>query len=154
MMKCYNDLIMENENINFKHSLDIQIRFNDLDVLNHVNNAVIQEYFDLGRLYYLQKLLKGELRTGNNTLIIASIKTDFMEPVFLENHIIVRTSVFHIGNKSLKMMQQLYDVSGEKIKAECESVMVAFDISNQESIEFPDKWRQNIIAFEDKVVVE
>ena len=154
MMKCYNDLIMENENINFKHSLDIQIRFNDLDVLAHVNNAVIQEYFDLGRLYYLQKVLKGELKTGDNTLIIASIKTDFLEPIFLEDKIVVKTTVFHIGNKSLKMIQQLYDISRGKIKAECESVMVAFDISNQESIEFPDKWQQNIIAFEDKVVVE
>ncbi len=145
---------MENENINFKHSLDIQIRFNDLDIFSHVNNAVIQEYFDLGRLYYLQKVLKGEIKTGKNTLIIASIKTDFMEPVFLENRIIVKTSVFCIGNKSLKMIQQLYEVSGGKIKAECESVMVAFDISNQESTEFPDKWRQNIIAFEDKVIIE
>ena len=52
------------------------------------------------------------------------------------------------------MIQQLYDVSGEKIKAECESVMVAFDISNQKSSEFPAKWQQDIINYEDSVAIE
>ncbi len=145
---------METENINFKHSLDIQIRFNDLDVFSHVNNAVIQEYFDLGRLYYLQKVLKGELKTGNNTLIIASIKTDFIEPVFMEDQIVVKTSVFYLGNKSLKMKQQLYDMAGEKVKAECKSVMVPFNINKQQSTELPVKWRQKIINYEERVIVE
>ncbi len=145
---------METENINFKHTTPIQIRFNDLDVFTHVNNAVIQEYFDLGRLHYLQKILEGELKTGKYTLIIASIKTDFMEPILLEDSMIVKTSVFQIGNKSLQMVQQLYDMFSDTVKTECRSTMVAFDKANQESIEFPGSWKQNIIAFEDTVVVE
>ena len=145
---------METEDINFKHSLPIQIRFNDLDVFSHVNNAVIQEYFDLGRLHYLQKVLEGELKTGNNTLVVASIKTDFMEPIFLEDSIVVKTSVFQIGNKSLQMIQQLYDMFSDTVKAECKSVMVAFNKTTQESTEFPVWWKENIISVEDKVVVE
>ncbi len=145
---------METEEINFKHSLPIQIRFNDLDVFSHVNNAVIQEYFDLGRLHYLQKVLAGELKTGKNTLIIASIKTDFMAPIFIEDSMVVKTSVYQIGNKSLQMVQQLYDMFTDTVKAECKSVMVAFDKTTQESMEFPGWWKENIIAFEEKVVVE
>ena len=145
---------MELEDIKFKHTLPIQIRFNDLDVFSHVNNAVIQEYFDLGRLHYLQKVLEGELKTGRYTLVVASIKTDFMEPIFLEDSIVVKTSVFKTGNKSLQMIQQLYDMFSDSVKAECKSVMVAFDKTNQESAEFPDWWKENIIAFEDNVIVE
>ncbi len=145
---------METENINFKHSLPIQIRFNDLDVFSHVNNAVIQEYFDLGRLHYLQKVLEGELKTGRDTLIIASIKTDFSEPIFLEDSMVVKTSVFQIGNKSLQMVQHLYDMFTDTVKAECKSVMVAFDKANQESTEFSGRWKQNIIAFEENVFIE
>ena len=40
---------MDIEKINFKHTIPVQIRFNDLDVFAHVNNAVIQEYFDLAQ---------------------------------------------------------------------------------------------------------
>ncbi|NPA35768.1 MAG: acyl-CoA thioesterase [Chlorobi bacterium] len=143
---------MEYEKINFKHTTPVQIRFNDLDVFAHVNNAVFQEYFDLGRLYYLQKVLDGELKTGENTLIIASVKTDFMEPVLLEDNIVVKTSVYAIGEKSLRMVQVLKDANTGNDKAVCESVMVAFNKKLLQSVEFPEKWKNNIISFEDKVL--
>ena len=142
---------MDYEKINFKHTVPVQIRFNDLDVFAHVNNAVIQEYFDLGRLYYLQQVLEGELKTGENTLIIASIKTDFSEPVFLEDNIVVKTSVYAIGEKSLRMIQVLADKHTGNEKAVCESVMVAFNKKFLQSVGFPEKWRKNITEYEDSV---
>jgi acyl-CoA thioester hydrolase len=145
---------MDYEKINYKHTTPVQIRFNDLDVFAHVNNAVIQEYFDLGRLYYLQQILEGELKTGENTLIIASIKTDFIEPVLLENSIVVKTSVYAIGEKSLKMVQLILDKQSGNEKAVCESVMVAFNKKLLQSIEFPGKWKKQIIAFEGMVIEE
>ncbi len=145
---------MDYEKIEFKHTTPLQIRFNDLDVFAHVNNAVFQEYFDLGRLYYLQQILEGELKTGENTLIIASVKTDFMEPVLLEDNIVVKTSVYAIGEKSLKMIQLLVDKETGNEKAVCESVMVAFNKKLLQSIEFPKKWRKNITGFEVNVLSE
>ena len=145
---------MDYEKINFKHKTPIQIRFNDLDVFAHVNNAVIQEYFDLGRLYYLQEVLEGQLNVSDITMVIASIKTDFFEPVFLEEQIVVETSVLYVGNKSLKMFQKITDVSDGKEKAVCESVMVSFNKISQESADLPVRWRKNILKYEDKVISE
>jgi len=145
---------MDYEKINYKHSTPVQIRFNDLDVFAHVNNTIIQEYFDLGRLYYLQQVLEGELKTAENTLIIASIKTDFIEPIMLENNIVVKTSVYAIGEKSLKMVQLITDKQTGNEKAVCESVMVAFNKKLLQSVEFPSKWKQNIIGFEGMIIEE
>jgi len=145
---------MDYEEINFRHTTPVQIRFNDIDIFAHVNNAVIQEYFDLGRLYYLQKILEGELKTSENTLIIASIKTDFMEPVLPEDNIVVKTSVYAIGEKSLKMIQLLVDAVTGNEKAVCESVMVAFNKKLLQSIEFPERWKNSISGFEEKVIYE
>jgi acyl-CoA thioester hydrolase len=145
---------MDYEKINYKHTSHVQIRFNDLDVFAHVNNTVIQEYFDLGRLYYLQQVLEGELKTADNTLIIASIKTDFIEPIMLEDNIVVKTSVYAIGEKSLKMVQLIADKKTGNEKAVCESVMVAFNKILLQSVEFPAKWKQNIIGFEGMVLEE
>ncbi len=145
---------MDYEEINFRHTTPVQIRFNDIDIFAHVNNAVIQEYFDLGRLYYLQKILEGELKTSENTLIIASIKTDFMEPVLPEDNIVVKTSVYAIGEKSLKMIQLLVDAVTGNEKAVCESVMVAFNKKLLQSVEFPESWKNSISGFEEKVIYE
>ena len=145
---------MDYEEINFRHTTPVQIRFNDIDIFAHVNNAVIQEYFDLGRLYYLQKILEGELKTSENTLIIASIKTDFMEPVLPEDNIVVKTSVYAIGEKSLKMIQLLVDAVTGNEKAVCESVMVAFNKKLLQSVEFPERWKNSISGFEEKVIYE
>ena len=34
------------------HITPIQLRFNDIDQMGHVNNAVIMEFFDLGKSEY------------------------------------------------------------------------------------------------------
>lgn len=34
------------------HTLPLQLRFNDVDMMGHVNNAVIMEFFDLGKSSY------------------------------------------------------------------------------------------------------
>ena len=36
----------------FFHETPLQIRFNDVDVMGHVNNSVYQNYFDVARLRY------------------------------------------------------------------------------------------------------
>ena len=38
------------QQIQFFHKTPIQIRFNDVDVVGHVNNSVYQNYFDAARM--------------------------------------------------------------------------------------------------------
>jgi acyl-CoA thioester hydrolase len=132
----------------FNHQVPVQIRFNDLDVLNHVNNIVIQEYFDLGRLHYLQLVLDSPLYEGDEGLIIVSNKTDFAVPVLLNDQLEVKTKIYHLGTKSVKMIQELVDQEQGTLKAKCESVMVAIDKATSQSIEVPLDWRHKIRQFE------
>ena len=37
-----------------KHKMDMQIRFNDLDSMGHVNNANYFTYFELARVEYFK----------------------------------------------------------------------------------------------------
>ncbi|MBN2165721.1 MAG: acyl-CoA thioesterase [Marinilabiliaceae bacterium] len=132
---------MHNHNI-FHHETNVQIRFNDVDMLGHINNATIQEYFDLGRMHYLGKLFEqGKLYDNNHALIIASICTDFHIPIYLTEKIKVQTKVIELGNKSLKMLQLIVDEAGE-IKATSNSIMVCFKKENNASEVIPDKWRE------------
>ena len=49
---------MEDSNRSFKHFSPVHIRFNDIDILGHVNNAVQQYYFDIARLDYFRDVFK------------------------------------------------------------------------------------------------
>ena len=42
----------------FHHSIPVQIRFNDIDMLGHVNNTVYFSFFDLGKARYFEEVKK------------------------------------------------------------------------------------------------
>ena len=140
---------MELQLSNFKHSLEIQIRFNDIDSFNHVNNAITHEYFDLGRMSYLSDILNFEyIKLDDKNLVIVSTKTDFIQPVHLEDKLTVYTKVFYIGDKSLKMMQWLVKDGKTTPAVTCASVMAGFIPSKEISMEIPDKWRIALNQYE------
>ena len=132
----------------FHHKVDIQIRFNDIDMLGHVNNTKLQEYFDLGRMSYLQRIFGPAMFVDEEAIVIASMKSDFLSPVLLADKLEVLTTIFHLGNKSLKMMQHLRNVETRIVKTTCESVMVAVCKSSGQSMLIPEAWKQAIRTFE------
>ncbi len=138
------------EETTFYHNTVVQIRFNDIDVLGHVNNATIQEYFDLGRMYYMDKVFGDSMFSGNETIIVASINTDFMCPIYLKDEIEVKTAIVHLGNKSLKMEQQVVNRESGVIKATCKSVMVGFHKKTEEAIVLKPEWRKAVSKQEQK----
>ena len=136
-----------NEEYSFQQEYPIQIRFNDIDPMGHVNNAIMQEYFDIGRLYYLNLMFDKKIEHNGLTLFIASIQTDFLSPIQLEDSIKVQTKVYELGNKSLKMVQRLISEKGN-IKAFSKSVMVCVSSATNESQVIPDSWRSIINQME------
>ena len=138
---------MKTENISFNHQDNIQIRFNDMDGLGHANNSTIQEYFDLGRLGYFNEVFKNEVNWKEFGAIVATITTDFLAPVFLNDKLVVKTKILFIGDKSMKMIQHIVD-DKQILKATCSSVMVGFDPKTQTSVVIPDQWRRWISEVE------
>ena len=48
-------------NTDFRVSVPVQVRMSDLDPFVHVNNGVQCHYFDLGRSFYLEKVLQNQV---------------------------------------------------------------------------------------------
>lgn len=135
---------------NFKIKVDIQKRFSDLDAYFHVNNCTQQTYFDIGRERYLQKIYGNDVHVSENnqTLFIVSYKTDFLNQITYKADIEVCTAIYHVGNKSIKMMQILRDKQTSTIYTVSDSTMAAVDLQTRESITIPDIWKQRIIDLE------
>jgi acyl-CoA thioester hydrolase len=83
----------------FYHATPIQIRFNDVDGFEHVNNTIIQEYFDIGRVHYLREAFGGELWKNDKVVLIVSIKTDFFKQTLPDDQVRVLTRVYHLGRE-------------------------------------------------------
>ncbi|MCQ2226647.1 MAG: thioesterase family protein [Bacteroidales bacterium] len=133
---------------NFPEREIVQKRFNDLDGLRHVNNGVQQSYFDIGRANYLKRIYGEKFYCNDRVLLVASYKTDFIAQIRLEDNVEVCTSVYHLGNKSLRMIQVIRGTEDGRIYTKSDSVMVAIETKEGKSIVIPEEWRKKIEEIE------
>lgn len=132
----------------FKHTLPIQIRFNDIDAVGHINNNEYFSYFDLGKTIYFDNLKASTVSWTEGFIVIAHIETDFYSPIYYREAIVVDTKITKVGNKSVTMLQQIRNVKTDEIKCRCKSIIVAYDAVLQTSMNIPDVWKEAISEFE------
>ncbi len=130
----------------FKNNIEIQVRFNDIDMLGHVSNTVYLNYFDTGKSSYMNEVIR-DYDFTTEAMVEASVKIDFLEPIFMNAKIRVLTRISHLGNKSFTFEHQLVDEKN-KIYAQCTAIMVCFNPKKQESILIPESWREKIRNYE------
>ncbi len=121
----------------------IQVRFSDTDMLGHVNNSSYNQFFDIGRYECLTKTFGDLNNWKEKMLVVVHIETDYLKPVFIETNINVETQIAEVGNRSLKMLQQIVNDKGE-IMVKSMSVMSAFDARTEQSFIIPNEWRKRV----------
>lgn len=127
----------------------VQKRFGDIDVFGHVNNIHQQEYLDLGKTDYYMQVIGFDLHFDTLSLVIVSVKTDFVGQLLYSDDTFVRTAVAAIGNKSITLSQQIVcrtEDGGEVVRTTSESVVVGFDRTSQQTVAIPREWRERIEA--------
>ncbi|MFR9603566.1 MAG: thioesterase family protein [Rikenellaceae bacterium] len=127
---------------------DIQVRFSDIDMLGHVNNVVLQQYYDLGKTSYLSDVLALSGLWKDVSYIVVNTNTNYMGEVFGDRKFHVTTRISRIGSKSITFVQEIVDSVTEVVKSRSESVLVAFDLKTREGILVSDDHRQKIEAHE------
>ena len=114
--------IIKPENDTYKFRLPIQIRFSDLDALNHVNNSYQAQYYDLGRINYFEKVNGGSFGWNEVLVVIVNTENNFFKPILQGEEIYVDTKRVRFGNKSMTMHQRLVTSNGE-IKGTCRTIL-------------------------------
>ena len=142
---------MENR-LPFKSIIPIQVRFSDVDMMGHVSNTVYQTYYDAGKLHYFDEVLP-EMDFIDIGVVGASIKIDYLKPIFMKTRILVESHVTHIGTKSLTMEHLLVEEHTGEVLSTCSVVMVCYDIKGQKSIPIPEKWKNDIKRYDKGVMI-
>ena len=135
-------------NNSFIHKTEVQVRFNDVDMMGHVNNAVYQNYFDYGKVQYFNNVLGKDVDWQENGLVLAKITIEYFSPVLLDDELFIQSKISRLGTKSLHMIQELVDKNSGDIKSSGVSVMVAYSFVNRKTIPIPQNWRDVIIQYE------
>jgi len=132
----------------FKNINELQIRFNDVDIAGHINNAVYQYYYDFGKLRFFDDVFKNKIDWQKEGFVLLKIEIEYLAPVYLHDEIEVLTKISDVKNKSLvieQIVREKNNNSETAIKSKASSVMVAYDYIEKHSIEIPTSWKEMIL---------
>lgn len=132
------------------HTLPLQLRFNDVDMMGHVNNAVIMEFFDLGKSHYFADAgIPVTPEEGDFCVMVVHFEVDFHSQIHWLDRIAVTTHVSRWGNKSLQVTQQIVNSETGKPCATCHTVMSGYSRSTASSAPIPDEVKERVRHFEE-----
>lgn len=136
------------ENIQFKHTLPVQLRFSDVDQFGHVNNSVYFSLYDLAKTTYLNDVMAGKVDWRKNGVVVANVQANFFSPIFFTEKVAIQTATTKIGNKSFTLLQRAINIETNEVKCVCQTVMVSYDIDTKQSQVIPEICKKAICKFE------
>jgi acyl-CoA thioester hydrolase len=116
----------------FPFSCPVELRFSDVDAMNHVNNAVYVTLLETARLRLWQAHFGFVGSARDIPLIVARVAVDFRAPVGLEDPVEVGLAVKHIGRTSFTLVYRI-EASG-RLAAEAETVQVNYDYGKARAV--------------------
>lgn len=127
----------------------VQVRYTDYDMQGHVNNSIYFNFFDLAKMDYFKKV-RGNFKWEDASVVVASMKSDYLAPTFYYQDVEVETQVLRLGHKSLTLLQQLVDIDTREVKCVCQTVMVNIDPVTQKPSPLSQQWRDAICRYEQR----
>lgn len=141
------------DDMKFRHTLPVQIRFNDVDQYGHMNNSSYFSLYDLAKTSYMRDAF-GNKDWHHMGIVVANINADFLAPVFFSDDLIIETTVIHLGHKSFTLLQRAINKASGVLKCQCRTVMVGYDVATKEPVELPADFKQAVCDYEGKSLEE
>ena len=125
MKKKYNTLKVSD--FYFQHH--VKTRFRDLDAFNHVNNSTFLSYLEDARILFFKRW---SINFKDKSLIVASIKIDYLNQLKHTSNIIVCQKISRLGTKSFDNLSVIF--SEEKVICVATITIVCYDFIAKKSI--------------------
>ncbi len=123
---------------------EVQIRFTDIDMLGHVSNIVIQQYYDIGKMGYFVDVMGMPFLWKKEAFIVVAMNNSYVQEIKAEEQIVITTKAIKVGSKSITFLQEIVNSQSLEVKGRSESVLVAFDLEERKSFEIYPHWRERI----------
>jgi len=117
----------------------LPVRFNDVDAMGHVNNAVYLTYIEEARIAFLRPL-----GPTYEHIILARAEIDYRSPLRDGEELEVGVRCTRLGRSSFDLAYELR--AGGRLVAEAKSVQVSYDYEQSAPRPIPDAWRERLAA--------
>ncbi len=106
------------------HSIEIDVRWGDMDAMGHVNNSVYFTFFEQARVSWLVASEWSGTNQGGGPVVV-SASCDYLRPIVYPARVRVDLTVGPPGNKSIPTHYVLRDArEPEQVYARAEAIMV------------------------------
>ncbi len=129
----------------------VEVRFRDIDMFDHVNNATYLTYVESARVAYYSHVT-GLQDPHEFDMTLARVEIDFKKPIFYPATINVFTRATRVGTKSWTLEHELRDASNADLLAHCITVIVHFDHKTGTSKPIPPETVSSIEAHEERLL--
>ncbi|KOX96869.1 acyl-CoA thioesterase [Halorubrum tropicale] len=128
------------------YTVDIDVRFRDIDALGHVNNAVYATYVEQARTRFFRDVL--DIDISQSSTVLASLSIDFRRPIELPDETVtVTVELADLGRSSATMTHEIR--VGDAVAAEAEATVVALDPETGEPAPIPEEHRAEMESYHD-----
>ena len=132
--------------------IDIPVAWGDMDAFQHVNNIIYFRYFESVRIAYFEKA--GFIEVMNETgigPILAATQCKFKAPLSYPDTISVGTSISNLQEDRFLMTYRVVSHQMQRIAAEGEGLIVAYNYRENKKAPLPDRVRTRILEIEQRV---
>lgn len=127
----------------FKYHYPVEVRFGDLDVFWHVNNARFLSYLEQARSLYMQEMGLVDGKTlWRLPFIVGDIHIRYHNPIELADKVVVSMGVTRISNRTVILGSEITGEGGMPLFATAETIMVAYDYHTKKSVPVSDDLRR------------
>lgn len=124
----------------YHHVIDLAVRWGDMDMLGHINNAKYFTYAESARIAYFESLVGTDPKSGEGgSFILASIGCDFLVQLHYPAQLEVGTRVTKIGRSSMQIEHAVF--SGGVAYGALRATVVWFDYAAQKTLPVPETVR-------------
>ncbi len=124
-----------------RFTVDIQMRFRDLDPMGHVNNAVYLTYCEFARTqFYMKHAFKRSLHDID--FILAHADIDYVAAAEWGDEVVVSVWPSKIGESSFTLSYELREKTSNRLLARSSSVQVSYDYDKKKTKPIPPEFRR------------
>ncbi len=132
---------------NFSFVLPYRVRISDINYGGHVSNAAVLNYFQDGRIGYLQQLGSfSETDIGGCGIILPEAQVRYRAEMFLGDELCIGVRIEELRRSSFIMGYRI-ERQGV-VTAEGTTALVAFDYRLRKARRLPEVFRQAVAALE------
>ena len=140
----------------FKHTYDVIVRFNEIDMLHILNNAVYFNYFEQARIKYAKDLgVLPEIGIALNgtAFYMARNEINYLKTAQFEDSLRIYTRISFVKNSSFGFEHIIENIKTKNIIAEGSGILVHVNPATKKSIPLPDDFIEKITQFEKEIKI-